>query len=215
MKGAAIGVFAFAATLGVAARASAQTGSASIETDLHGYYRGEQIAAAVVGGIGLAAAGSGAYLVTRRSDFGKGLGASWLAMGSLEAIGAAFYAFQVGGEIDRYQTALAHDPSAYRAEEIDHMRGTSARFPYYRAVELALTLAGAGMAGYGLAAKRDAWTGTGVGVASLSLPVLVIDGFNDARARRYLESVQRFQATMSVAPANGGPGAQLWLSGRF
>ena len=124
---------------------------------------------------------------------------------------AGFYALQVDGELDHYGRQLAHDPSAFRSAEIDHMRGTESRFTYYRATELGLALAGAGMAIYGLLAKRDVWKGVGLGVASLSLPLLVIDSFNNARAQRYLDSVQRFHPGIGASAG----GLQVSLGGRF
>jgi hypothetical protein len=171
---------------------------AEVEDDLRGYYEGERVSAYVIGGLGAAAAASGAYLVTREGDFPRALGWSWVAMGGLELVGAVAYMFQVGAEIDRYGAALAQDPAGYRAEESDHIRGTSSRFVVYRAVELSLVVAGAGAAVYGLAANRDLWRGTGVGVLSLSLPLAVIDTFNNARASRYLDEVKRFQPSVGV-----------------
>jgi hypothetical protein len=189
-----------------------------VRADLEGYYGGERASAYVVGGIGAAAAAAGGVLVTRDSDLARGLGWPWLVMGSLETVGAVFYAFQVGGEIEHYDGELARDPAAYRAEELDHLRGTSSRFVVYRAVELALTLGGAGVATYGLAAHRDAYTGAGLGVASLALPFVVIDTLNDARASRYLDRVRRYQPAIGLQPSVGPEGARGWtlsLSGRF
>ena len=153
--------------------------------------------------------------MTRDSDFARGLGGAWLAMGSLETIGAIVYAIQVGGEIRHYEGELASDPGAYRAEEIDHLRGTSSRFVVYRAVELSLTLAGAGAASYGLASGRGAWQGAGVGVASLALPFFIIDTINDARASRYLDQVRRFQPSIGFQPGDARGGWSLSVAGRF
>lgn len=164
----------------------------AIDVDLHGYYHGEEVAAYVIGGTGAAAAGVGAVLATRSDDFSRGLGWSWLSFGGLEAIGAVFYALQVDGEITHYESVLARDPAAYRDEELGHIAGTSRRFVVYRAVEIGLTLAGASLATYGLATSKDAWTGTGVGIGSLALPLVVIDAFNDARAERYMDHVRAF-----------------------
>jgi len=189
-----------------------------VRGDLQGYYGGERLSAYAVGGMGAAAAAGGAFLVTRASAFARGLGWPWLVMGGLETVGAVFYAFQVGGEIDHYQAVLTRDPAVYRAEEIDHLRGTSSRFVFYRAVELALTLGGGGVAAYGLASNRDAWKGAGLGVASLALPFFVIDTVNDARATRYLDEVRRYQPTLGVQPvgAAGGPGGWVVsMAGRF
>jgi len=192
---------------------------ADVEGDLRGYYGGERVAAFVIGGMGAAAAGTGAYLVTRDGDLARSLGWSWIAVGGLQVLGAAFYALQVGGEIDHYEHALASDPAGYRSEELDHLRGTSSRFVFYRAFELGLTLAGAGMAGVGFATGRDAWKGAGIGVGSLALPLFVIDSFNDARARRYRGEVQRFAPAVGFGPSGGaGGGTGGWsvsLGGSF
>jgi hypothetical protein len=217
---AALCVATLAWLLGLAAPAAADDGAAAVtrsavDADLRGYYGGERVAAYVIGGLGAAGAGAGAYLVTRGDDLSRGLGWSWLSLGGLELLGAAFYSLQVGGEIDHYHSALVRDPAGYRAEEMDHIQGTESRFVYYRAIELGLTLAGAGMAGYGLAARRDVWIGTGLGVGSLALPLLVIDSFNDARARRYLDEVKRFQPAVGISPAATPGGWQLSLSGGF
>lgn len=184
----------------------------AVASDMHGYYGGERVAAIVIGGMGAAAAGTGAYLVTRSDDFSRGLGGAWLGLGGLEALGALFYAVQVSGEIDHYGASLARDPASYRAEEIDHLRGTGSRFVYYRAIELGLTLGGGAMVGAGLATHGDAWTGTGVGLASLALPLFVIDSFNDARAKRYLDRVTHLSP--SVGP-DGSGGWRVGLGGRF
>ena len=91
------------------------------------------------------------------------------------------------------------------------MQGTSSRFIYYRATELVLSVAGTGLAAYGMFANRDVFKGVGVGMASLSLPLLVIDSFNNTRAERYLHSVERFN--MGVGASTQG--IQLSTSGRF
>jgi len=188
---------------------------ADIDGDLRGYYGGERLSAYVIGSVGTLAAGSGAFLVTRDSSFDRGLGWPWLVMGGLEGLGAVFYAFQVGGEIDHYESVLARDPAAYRAEEMEHLHGTSSRFVIYRTVELTLTLGGAGLATYGFAAHRDVWKGAGIGVGSLALPFLVIDTFNDGRASRYLDEVRRYQPSVGVQPVDGQRGWMVSVAARF
>jgi hypothetical protein len=186
-----------------------------VDAQLRGYYGGERLSAYLVGGTGAAAAGAGAYLVTRDAPLDRGLGVAWLAMGSLETIGAVVYAIQVGGEIRHYEAELARDPGAYRADEVEHLHGTSSRFVVYRAVELSLALAGAGAAVYGAASHRPQWTGAGIGVGSLALPFFVLDTVNDARASRYLDEVKRYQPTVGLAPGDAQRPWMLSVSGRF
>jgi hypothetical protein len=207
---------ATAAAVGMVALAWSHCARADdADTDLHGYYGGERLSAVVICGMGAAAAASGAFLVTREPDFARGLGWAWLVMGGLETVGAVAYAIQVGGEIDHYEAVRARDPAAYRAEEIDHIRGTSSRFVIYRTVELALTLAGAGISIYGLAENRATWLKAGLGIASLALPLLVLDTFNNARASRYLDGLQRGQPSVSAQPVDEGRGWVLSVAGRL
>lgn len=189
----------------VAAPAAARAGG----PDLESYYGGERTSAVVVGSLGAAAAGAGAFLVTRPDELSRGLGVAWLSLGGLEALGGLVYGLQVGGEIDHYTALRAADPARYRSEEADHLRGTSERFVYYRLTELALSLGGGGAIAYGLAAGRPAWTGAGLGVATLAVPLAVLDTVNDARARSYRDAL----GGVSVAATPGG--LALTLGGRF
>jgi len=197
--GVALGIVAWCAS------ARAADGDAALVD----YYDGERTSAYAVGTLGVAAAGGGAFLVTRQTDLARALGWTWIAMGGLEMVGAVGYAIQVHREIDHYEGLLARDPAGYRAEETDHMRGTASRFVFYRITELSLVLGGGAMAAYGFAAGRDTWKGVGVGIASLALPVAIIDTINDARAHRYLHSLE----SVSVAPTDHG--IALSLGGRF
>jgi hypothetical protein len=204
-----------ALALGAAAVVLASSGAARADerdAEMRGYYGGERASAAIVGGMGLAAASAGTYLANRPDAFSQALGWTWIPMGSLEVLGAIGYWVSVDAEIDHSGAALQHDPSAYAAEERDHIHGTSSRFVYYRLIELSLSVGGAAAAGYGFAAGKDAWKGAGIGVASLALPVLVIDTINDARATRYLRSLGG-APTVGVA---GTPGGALFsLAGHF
>jgi hypothetical protein len=188
-----------------------------LDADLRGYYGGERASAYFVGALGAAAAGAGAYLATQPADLARGLGWTWIGMGTLEVAGAVVYATAVGGEITHYESSLSADPAAFRAEEADHLRGTSSRFVIYRTVELTLTAAGAGLAAYGLASGRGAFTGAGIGVASLSAPFFVVDTINDARASRYLRQVQGGDGgapRVSLGATPGGAWGVTW-GGRF
>ncbi len=176
----------------------AQVTKDDIAADLRSYYGGERTSAYVVAGLGAASVGAGSYLVTRKSDFARGLGWPLLTMGALEGIGAVFYAFQVGSEIDHYESLLDRDPAAYKREELEHLDGTTSRFVAYRATELGLTLAGVGLASYGFIADKDVFKGIGIGVAAVGVPFLVIDTINNARAQRYRDRVSQFSPGVSV-----------------
>jgi len=198
---------------------------ADMTTGLRSYYGGERTSAYVVATLSVLSVGGGVALVTRDSDFARGLGWPLVALGAIEGIGAIVYAFQVGGEIRHYEASLDHDAAAYRSEELSHMHGTTSRFVFYRLAELGLALGGVGIAAYGFAANADAWKGAGIGVAAIALPFLVIDTVNDARATRYTEQVRGFApapvhdvgpATVAPVPAAlGATPLYLSLGGTF
>ena len=136
------------------------------------------------------------------------------------ALGRYVRTVQVHREIRRYAAMAAHAPTRYRAVEIDHIRGVGARFSGYRVTELALVVGGAAAASYGFASGHQGWQGVGVGVASLSLPLAIIDTLNDRRAHRYLQSLERATQTVTVAPiaspgSGRAAGAALGVGGRF
>ena len=188
---------------------------AAIAANMTDYYGGERNTAFLFTGIGLASAGGGAFLATRDSDFPRGLGWSMIGIGGLEAIGAIFYAIQVGAEVDHYTALLEKDHAAFQKEEAAHIHGTTSRFFYYRAGELVLALAGAGIATYGFATNRDVWKGAGIGIGAEALTFFVLDAFGAGRAHAYEDRVQRFAPSLAFTL---GRGARPWsfdLAARF
>jgi len=179
-------------------------GRAGMDDELLRYYGQERTTAIIATSVGIAAAGAGGYLVTRHTDFDRGLGIPLLSLGALEGIGAIFYVFQVNSEVDHYRALLASDPTSFRSTELTHLHGTTSRFTYYRAAELALTVAGIGFGTYGFIADKETFKGLGIGLAALGAPLLVIDTFNNASAGRYIENLERFQPSLAVGRTRDG-----------
>ena len=78
---------------GIAHADDAPLGRSAMDAELLRYYGQERTTAIIAASVGLAAAGAGGYLVTRRNDFDRGLGIPLLSLGVLEGIGAVFYVF--------------------------------------------------------------------------------------------------------------------------
>lgn len=218
----ALASMAIAAALGsvVAPAAADETpapavSQAAITADMADYYRGERDTAFLFTGIGVASAGVGAFLATRDTDFARGVGWSMIGIGGLEAIGATFYAIQVGAEVDHYSALLAKDPAAFQKEEAAHIHGTTSRFFYYRTAELVLALAGAGIATYGFASDRDVWKGAGIGIGAEALTFFVLDAFGASRAHEYEDRVQRFAPSVAFTPGGGPRPWSIDLMARF
>jgi hypothetical protein len=188
--------------------------STTIESDLHSYYGGERSSAYIAAGLGAASAGVGGVLVTRDSDFARGMGWPLLGLGAIELIGGIGYAISVNAEIDHYAELLHRDPVAFQREEVAHIRGTTSRFVFYRLTEFAFLAAGTGIAIYGFASDKDAWKGAGIGIAAFALPLVVIDTINDARAHRYLRDLEQMRPTIQLGAGPQGIRGFV-LAGRF
>ncbi|MBS2014786.1 MAG: hypothetical protein JST00_17995 [Deltaproteobacteria bacterium] len=176
-------------------------GRVAIGDEMRAYYRSERDIAILFTGLGFASVGGGTVLVTRDSDFARGLGGSMIAVGGVQLLMAIFYGLEVSREITHYEKSLAANPGAFKIEEGEHIHGTTSRFTWYRAGELAIAGAGLGAAIYGFAADEDTWKGIGIGVAAEALAFFVIDSFGQARARRYEKKVIEFEpgiASMSL-----------------
>lgn len=180
--------------------AAAPIGRAAIGDEMRGYYRSERDIAILFTGLGLASVGGGSVLATRDTDFARGLGWSMIVVGGVQLLVAIFYGLEVSHEIDHYGKALAADPGAFKIEEGEHIHGTTSRFTWYRAGELAIAAGGAGAAIYGFAADEDTWKGIGIGVAAEALAFFVIDSFGQARAHRYEKKVIEFNPSVASSP---------------
>ncbi len=91
------------------------------------------------------------------------------------------------------------------------MQGTSSRLRYYRIDGARAHARRCGDGDLRFLAKRDVWKGVGLGVASLSLPLAVIDTFNNARAQAYRRAVGRFEPAVAASVS----GIELSLTGQF
>lgn len=169
-----------------------------IDADVTDYYDGERNSAYVAGSLGAAGVGAGAWLLTRKTDFGRGAGYPLLALGALEVIGGLSYAITVGKSKSHWLDTLAHDPAAFQREESEHIHGTTSRFWIYRTIEIAITTAGLAAGSYGFAAKNDTWKGIGVALFAVGLPLVIIDTINNGRAQRYEDSVKSFRPSVAL-----------------
>ena len=185
-----------------------------VSRDLHVYYSGELTSAHVVAVLGALSVAGGLALVTKDSDFARGVGWPLLVLGALEGVGALFYSVQVRDEITHYQGELDRDPGAYKRVELAHMHGTTSRFVFYRLTELGLAVGGIAAASYGFAANVDLWKGLGIGITSIALPFLVIDTINNGRAARYIEQVRSFETVPERTPVSVLPQTPLYFSYR-
>ena len=180
----------------------------AINDDVSAYYASEKDTALNFVAIGALSSVAGVVLVTRTNDFSRGFGWSVLSLGAFEAVGAAFYVFKVNSELSDFSTTLARDPAAFKREESAHIHGTTSRFVAYRFGELALAVAGASVATYGVLSGRSVWQGAGLGIAAEAITFYTLDSFGQSRALEYEDRVRHFQPTVGV-----GGGDRPWTIG--
>jgi hypothetical protein len=187
-----------------AAADEAAEARAAIGDDMRAYYGSEKDTASTFGALGVASVGLGVVFAAHDDDFSRGLGWSMLSLGAFEAIGAAFYGLQVDGEAVDYAETLARDPLVFRQREAAHIHGTTSRFVVYRLSELAVSVAGTGVATYGFLTGREVWAGAGIGIAVEAATFLVLDSLGQSRARDYEERIHRFEPPVIVHLDVGG-----------
>lgn len=184
-----------------------------IADSMHGYYRGERLSGLFMLGHGSASLGLSGYALSRRSsnDFLAGLGWTLMPLGTLELLGGAFYAEQVGDEISHSGSLLAEDPARFREEELTRIRGRVARFFYYRLFEAVVTGAGVGLLSLGMVSANETVKGVGVGLMIFGAPLLIMDSINTVRASRYVDQLDAYEPTVSLQLGANQVGAVLTL----
>ena len=176
---------------------------AKMRDEVRAYYDDEIRAGMVFVAFGAATAASGAVLLTRDGDFERGLGWSSLIGGSLTALGGGGYALTVLPRADHFKTLFDRDPEKFKTEEAEHIAGTDRRFVLYLSGEIAVALAGIGVATYGFVKDDDLYKGIGIGVATQGLGLFVIDLPGAIRAAEYKDRVRRFNPSLAFSVGGG------------
>jgi hypothetical protein len=206
----ALAIFLLASGAASTARAADSAPSpAQMQSDVRAYYGAEFSTAFLFVGYGAVTAGAGGAALTQAGDFAHGLGFSSLILGGVTALGGVGYAIAARVRGDYFESLAARDPLQFKREEGDRIAGTTGRFPLYLGYEIAQTLAGIGIASYGLAAKNDLWRGIGIGTAIQGIGLFVIDAPGAGRAQRYRDQVDRFNPEVGVSV--GGQG-RPWMA---
>ena len=183
---------------------------ARMRAEAHRYYDDEMTVSFLFGGFGAVTAGGGAVALTQSGDLAHGFGFSSLIAGGLTVLGAVGYGVAVKIRGDYYRGLADTDLERYQREESEHIGTTNSRFWLYLGFELAETIAGAGIATYGFAAKNDFAKGVGIGVATQGIGLFVLDVPGSNRAKRYQDDVNHFTPPPKTAGFSiGGAGQPL------
>jgi hypothetical protein len=180
-------LFAFCVT----APAFAQSSAAASAMD--DWFTGERNEAYVFFGLGVVSAGSGAYLLTRDTEFGKGAGWTAIGFGAVEMLFATTYTLSLDPKHDELKEDLASDPVKFKADELDRMYAIADRFIWYRYAELGILATGTGLATYGFLTKKKTLAGIGLTAAIHAGLVLGLDYFAEQRTRTYIGKLEKFR----------------------
>jgi hypothetical protein len=201
--------FALALALACASPSAARADEASsphaqMEAVTRSYYATEMTTSFLFVGYGAVTAGAGAVALTEGGDFARGFGLSSLILGGVTMLGGAGYGLAVEVRGDYYASLAQRDPARFKREESERLRGTTSRFALYLGSEIVETLAGIGLATYGLAANNDLIKGIGMGAALQGIGLFVIDAPGAGRASKYQDEVRRFNPQIGVSVGGSG-----------
>lgn len=201
--------------LGCAKPAHAQ--NAKAESAMDDWFSGERNEAFVFFGLGAVSAGTGAYLLTRDTDFSRGAGWTAIGLGAVEMLFATTYTLSLGPRHDDLKDDLAANPSQYKRDELDRMNAIADRFVLYRYAEIGILLGGAGLLTYGFLENKQTLAGIGVVAGAHAAIVLFLDYFAERRTHRYIDELEDFQPGVQASPlgVRRGRGFSIPISGSF
>lgn len=208
-------VYVFVVLLAFASSSHAQ--AAKAEKAMDDWFSGERNEAFVFFGLGAVSAGTGAYLLTRDTDFSRAAGWTAIGFGAVEMLFATTYTLSLEPRHDDLKDDLAANPSKYKADELDRMNAIADRFVVYRYAELGILLGGAGVATYGFLKDKPTLAGIGLVAGAHAAIVLFLDYFAERRTHRYIDELEDFQpgATSSPLARRRGFGFSIPVSGSF
>lgn len=185
-----------AALLLVALCAAASPAHAQVEEmrrDMHHYFAGESAEGWVFLGIGTLALGGAAYAAFGTDDEALH-GAAWpvAIIGAIQLAAGLVLEIRTPGQVDDLDAQLDSAPAEFRDAELTRMEAVAVQFDWLAVTEVALILAGGGLATWALLDDEPFWAGVGIGLAAQAAIMLVLDLFAAARADDYIESLERF-----------------------
>jgi hypothetical protein len=176
------------------APALAQIDAPTMRRDMHDYFSGETSEAWAFLGAGVLAGSLAVYGFTRDDDMAALEGAAWplAVVGAIQLAAGIVLLARTPGQVDDLDAQLDSDEAAFRTEELARMEKVRDQFDLLAITEIALIVAGAGVATYGFLDDEPFWAGLGAGVAIQAGAMLLLDLLASARADRYLASLEAF-----------------------
>ena len=152
------------------------------------YFRAEKQESAVFVVMGLLAIAV-AMAVWRRRPRHRAIAYPLVAIALIQLLVGGTVWARTDGQVAALVQQRGIDPAGFRASEVARMAQVMASFQVYKAIEIAMVLAGALLVVF--ARKRPAFVAIGLGCLLQGSAMLVFDLFAEARGRAYVEAIGR------------------------
>jgi len=176
---------------------------ARMKEDMHSYFHGEKWEGPFFFGAGLAAAGAGTVLVTRKDEIARGAAYPLYAVGLVQLIVGAVVFLRTDAQVARLDRQLAAKPLEFKSKELTRIKRVNNEFIALAVIESLLVAGGVTTAA--VAATHDCCRtlqGVGLGLAGQGAVMLALDLFAAQRAREYTDSLRRFDVTAPLPRAS-------------
>lgn len=161
--------------------------------DMKRYFAGETAEAWAFGGLGVASIGAGVgFLASSRSDL-RGASVPLFAVGLIQLALAIGLWARTPAQVSALDAQLLSAPGEYREVEGARMKRVMQGFALYKAVEVALFVAGVGLSGAGGVGQSDFAVGAGFALAAEALVMLILDFYAEGRGRLYEAAISGFR----------------------
>jgi hypothetical protein len=174
-----------------------------VREEMRADVRGERLEAAVSLLLGLAAVALAVGLWRAASPYAAA-GVPLLVLGLPQLASGAVHLGAAARRRDALGPLLAQDPGRFQHREIARVGRMLTQLRFSVAGETLLLLAGAGVAV--LFRGSTAGLGVGAALAAEGLALLAMDGWSRARARRYLDHLERFLTDAGARPTTAETG---------
>ena len=192
----AIGALFAVTMLALGRDASAQPAHAAdtqrMRNAMHTYFAGELREAWVFGAAGIVTAGGAAALFAAHDDLYRGAAFPMAIVGVVQLAAGIVLLARTDAQVSDLDARLDRGKRAFLDLEAPRMQRVRSEFGALEVTELALLVAGLGLASFGGARRDHRLTGIGGGLALQSALMLTFDAHASARAEAYAAEISAY-----------------------
>jgi hypothetical protein len=166
--------------------------TARMRRSMHAYFAGERREAWAFGGAGVLTLGGGGAMFAADDPLYRGAALPLVMVGAVELAAGIVLLARTDAQVAELDRRLDADRRAFLSLEAPRMERVQREFGVLAIAEVALLVAGLGVASYGGARGDHALSGIGGGVALQSAAMLTFDAHASARADAYVTALRAF-----------------------